>query len=435
MQLPRAILAADRSGAGKTTVTAAVLKRLTKKYKVRGFKAGPDYIDPGYHRLATGVPSVNLDLWLMGENGVIESLANYGKGFDFGVIEGVMGLYDGAGERFSTYELSRITETPIILILDVSGMSTTAGAVVKGLIDYRGAKIKGVIFNKVGSERHYLECLNSLPKGVRSLGYIPRNDRLKVKERHLGLTTVEDNREAQEVIRIAEESMVLDMEELMSLGEDSGELPEPEQTDEPGHVEGLKSEVAAIAYDSAFSFYYVQNIDSIGRKYKLKFFSPLNDETVEGVDFIYLGGGYPELHLEELERASRTREWIMKSVEDGVKVLGECGGLMFLGRSMSRDGRNYRMVGALDLDVETRGRLTIGYTELESLSDNLVAESGRLARGHEFHVSKVINYEGKPVFRNRIGKGLGDGYDGLMTQNALGTYSHFNFVRKPKFLS
>ncbi|WP_126449242.1 cobyrinate a,c-diamide synthase [Sulfodiicoccus acidiphilus] len=429
MLLPRVIIAADRSGSGKTTATAALMRKLSKTKKVRGFKAGPDYIDPGYHRVATGTPAANLDLWMMGEKGVMNSLAKYGKGFDISVIEGVMGLYDGAGGKYSTFELAKVTGTPIVAVIDASGMSTTAGAVVKGLIDYRGAEVKGVIFNKVSSERHYLECASSLPEGVKPLGYLPKRAEIQVEERHLGLLTVEDNSRAERIVKTAEESLILDVDDLVNIATTARDLPDaPEENRE-------QKGRAAVAYDSAFSFYYLQNLDAIRSKYEIEFFSPLNNEVPKEVDFIYLGGGYPELHLSELEAATATKTWLLEQINMGTKVFGECGGLMFLGKRLLRDGRDYRMVGALDVEIETKSKLTIGYTELEAVKDNLISREGSRIRGHEFHVSKVVSYNERPVFRNRLGKGLGDGWDGLQVQNALGTYSHFLFANLPKFLS
>ncbi|TRM81011.1 cobyrinic acid a,c-diamide synthase, partial [Sulfolobus sp. A20-N-F6] len=197
--MKRILIASDRSNSGKTLIASGIMRALSKKMKVRGFKAGPDFIDPGYHKIATGYPSINLDLWMMGEENVKKSLSKYMKGFDVGVIEGVMGLYDGIETSFSTYELAKVTKTPIILVINCSNISSTVGAIVKGLKLYRkDVDVKGVIFNKIGSQTHYNYCKRAIEDDVEVLGYIPYDKSLEVKSRHLGLLTIEDNKEVSE---------------------------------------------------------------------------------------------------------------------------------------------------------------------------------------------------------------------------------------------
>ncbi len=419
----RIIVSSDRSGSGKTIVTSGIMRALSKTVKVAPFKAGPDFIDPGYHRVATGVSPANLDLWLMGEEEVKRALVRYSRGFDIAVIEGVMGLYDGVGIRYSTYELSEVTKTPIVLVINCSNVSSTAAAIVHGLKDFRRARVKGVIFNMVGSEKHFSYCKEGL-EGVKVLGYIPYSKDLKVPSRHLGLVTVEDMKEVDNVIRTAAELVesYVDLDELKEIAETAEELDVKED-----EKEQAKYGRAAVAYDQAFLFYYRDNLELLRKSFDVEFFSPLRDETVNGADFIYLGGGYPELHLKELEEATRTRDWIRKASEDGTPILAECGGLMYLSSEIV-DDRAYRMVGLFDIAIKAKDRLTIGYTELEAVEDSLISPKGGIIRGHEFHYSRPISVgDVKLAFKNKIGKGIINNMDGALEYNTLATYSHFYF--------
>ena len=400
------------------------MRALNKTVKVAPFKAGPDFIDPGYHRVATGVHSANLDLWLMGEEEVKRALVRYSKGFDVSVVEGVMGLYDGVGMKYSTYELSEVTKTPIVLLINCSNLSTTAAAIVHGLKSFKNARVRGVIFNMVGSEKHFSYCKEGLEE-VKVLGYVPYSKELKVPSRHLGLVTVEDLKEAERVIKTASELVesYVDLDELKEIAEEAEEL---KVEDEEEHSETQKGR-AAVAYDQAFSFYYRDNLEVLRRYYELKFFSPLREETVEGADFIYIGGGYPELHLKDLESSTRTKDWLKRSSEEGIPILAECGGLMYLSSELV-DDREYRMVGLFDIVIKAKDRLTIGYTELEALEDNVLSKKGALLRGHEFHYSRPISVgDVRLVFRNRVGKGIMEGMEGASVYNTLATYSHFYF--------
>lgn len=318
MRFPRIIISSDRSNSGKTLVTAGLIKVLSKRYKVRGYKVGPDFIDPMYHKIASGHPVINLDLWLMGESGVYSSLAKYGKHFDLGIIEGVMGLYDGLYEDYSTYKLSELTHTPLILVINCSNLSSTVGAIVKGLREYRNANVRGVIFNYIASEKHLDYCKKSIPENVEVLGYLPIDKSLSVPSRHLGLYTTEDFKNAKDVINATANliEMNVDVDKIVEIAEEANELQESNEIEER-NVVGK----AYVAYDSAFSFYYDENIDILKKRYDVEFFSPLNnDAPADQPSFIYIGGGYPELHLEELENSTKTKDWIKRNVEKGVKL-------------------------------------------------------------------------------------------------------------------
>lgn len=426
-KVPRVIISSDRSDSGKTLISSGIMRALSKKLKVRAFKVGPDFIDPGYHRIATYNPSINLDLYMMGEENIKRSLVRYSKNFDISIIEGVMGLYDGIGIEYSTYQLSKITKTPIILILNCENLGSTAGAIIHGLKEYGNADIRGVIFNKIASNSHFEYCKSSV-KNVKVLGYIPYMKELIVPSRHLGLFTVEDYKNAENSIsyiaKLVEE--YVDLDSIIEIAKEAEDL-EIEQGEINNNYEEAK--IAAIAYDQAFSFYYYENIERIKRKYKVIFFSPLNNEIVENPDFIYIGGGYPELYLDTLEKSERTKNWIYKMSNSGVPILAECGGLMYLSKSIvDAENRKYNMVGIFDIDIRAKGKLTIGYTELLALEDSILADRGERLRGHEFHISYPIEVNEKHfVFRNIRGKGIINGLDGVIIHNTLATYSHFHF--------
>lgn len=427
--VPRIIISSDRSDSGKTLISSGIMRALSKKLKVRAFKIGPDFIDPGYHRIASGVPSINLDLYIMGEENVKRSLIKYSKGFNISIIEGVMGLYDGIGLEYSTFKVSKITKTPIILVINCENIGSTAGAIVHGLKEYGKADIKGVIFNKIASNTHFEYCKNSV-NDTKVLGYIPYSKELEIPARHLGLFTVEDYKNVENIIssiaKIVEEH--IDLDYLVDIAKATEYLDNEEEENEK--IEERKNnKIAAIAYDAAFNFYYQENLDRLKKSYDLVFFSPLNNEIVENPDFIYIGGGYPELYLDILEKANKTKNWIYNLSSNEIPILAECGGLMYLSKSISDENdKKFNMVGIFDIDIKAKGKLTIGYTELLALEDSMLASKGEIIRGHEFHVSYPLSVnENKFVFKNLRGKGILNGLDGVKVHNTLAAYSHFHF--------
>ncbi len=418
------IISSDRSDSGKTTVTLGLMRYLSKKYKLAPFKAGPDFIDPMYHKLASGNYSVNLDLWIMGKEGVEDIYKKYSKHSDLSLIEGVMGFYDGIKGKYSTWELSKVVDKPVILVIDCSRNSTTASAIVNGLKNYRKNNIRGVIFNKVASYSHYSDCKIGLPKGVKPLGWIPYDDSLKIGSRHLGLITPDDK--AEVFIKNAAKSIEnnIDVDSLIDIAGTNEEVD-----DYSRELKKEGKEKAAIAYDGAFSFYYHDNIQSLRNKYQIEFFSPVKNQLVENPSFIYLGGGYPELFAEELQNSSLTKDWLKRESGRGTKILAECGGMMYLSNTL-RVERDYKMTGIFNVEIAMGKIITIGYTELKAKYGNILSRKGSKLRGHEFHKSEILNFQEKRVFENIRGKGIGDSTDGFQYENTLALYSHsiFNFA-------
>lgn len=417
----------DRSNSGKTTISIGLMSLLRKYGSVRGYKIGPDFIDPKFHEKATGLDSINLDYYIMG-NDIKKYFVEYSRGIDFGVVEGVMGLYDGIGGRYSTYEIISLLNIPAIAVIDCSFNSTTASAILFGLKNYKNAEIRGVIFNNVASESHFKDCSLSLPEGIINLGYVKNIKKIEIKSRHLGLilpdeTTVDKIKYISEII-----------EETIDLGSLISIMRDFEFHDNIEKAEYKRDRTAAIAFDNAFSFYYKSNIDLISKKFNIRFFSPLRNEKVDDADLIYIGGGYPELFAKDLESNYNTKSWIKKSSENGKLIFGECGGLMYLSSYLEVGEKTYEMTRIFDTSITMNSGLTIGYTELKIDSDNVFYSKDEIIRGHEFHKSKVMEYHENTIMKNIKGKGLGDGRDGMLYNNSLATYSHFIYNGSEKFL-
>ena len=423
------IISSDKSNSGKTTISLALMKILSKYGKVRGYKVGPDFIDPKFHELATGYPSINLDYFISGKM-VKDYFLKYGRGFDYGIVEGVMGLYDGLGGDYSTYHISRYLGLPIIIVMDCGFNSTTASAIIYGLKYFGNADIRGVIFNNVASRSHHHDCAIKLPPGVMDLGYIKHDNEINIKSRHLGLYLPDSSTisKIKRVSDIVEEQ--IDINSLISIMENFEIAEDKDQI----NTDSTDKPKAAIALDDAFSFYYSTNLDLIRRNYNIEFFSPLRNEVVEDAELIYIGGGYPELYPKYLQDSKRTISWLINNSEKGIPIFAECGGLMYLSKTLEIGGNSFNMVGIFNAEVSMNSSLTIGYTELMSEFENILVEKDVKIKGHEFHKSKVLNYSENTVFRNIRGKGLGDGRDGMLYKNTLATYSHFMFLGNEGFL-
>ncbi len=328
------LIAGTQSGCGKTTVTLAVIAALRKRgLVVQPFKAGPDYIDAGLHGLCTERPSVNLDTWMMPREAVLWSFASASEGADISVIEGVMGLFDGGGV---SAELSGLLNVPVVLVVDVSSTAESAHAVALGFKEYyrrlygdSGPGIQGVIFNRVGSERH-LRLIRDTLQEVKVLGFMPRDEEVRIESRHLGLKTAEESplgpSELDRLARLAEE--YIDLEGLLEIARMSSTVETPDLSIEPGALRGLR---VACARDRAFSFYYQDNLKLLlSAGAEVIYFSPLQDREPPVADFYYLGGGYPELHARELSGNAPMLSAMRQIAEEGRPIYAECGGFMFL---------------------------------------------------------------------------------------------------------
>jgi len=422
IMIPAMLIAGTHSGVGKTTITLGLMAALSRRgLKVQPFKVGPDFIDPSHHTAVCGRPSYNLDPFMMGLDGVRRSFSAAVQGADVAVVEGVMGLFDGMGasETGSTAQVAKALGVPVVLVINVHGMSRSAAAIELGFAKYDPAlNLAGTILNRVGSERHVAMLKNTMNKPV--FGMIPRNRELEMKSRHLGLVMgFEKEHDLQALASFLEESA--DIDGMLELGIE----------DCPATLQGAAAEKSVrigIARDEAFCFYYHENLRELERKgAELVFFSPLRDNLPD-VDGLYIGGGYPELHAASLEAAAARRQ-IKKASEDGMPIYGECGGLMYLGDAIeSEEGRN-EMVGALPgTTIMTRKLQALGYVEADVVASNPAAEMGKVVRGHEFHYSRFdCASDAHLAYRLRRGKGIRDGRDGLVEHNTIGGYLHAHF--------
>lgn len=423
MEIPRIVIAGTHSGCGKTTVASGIMAALVKRgYKVQPFKVGPDFIDPSHHTAICGRHSRNLDPFMMGEEGCRTTFLRACEGADIAIIEGVMGLFDGmeGKDLASTAHVARILQAPVVLVIDAKGMSRSIHAFIRGFREYDPTiSLAGIIVNRVGS-RHHREMMEGglmLP----AFGWIPRNDEISLKSRHLGLVMAHESDALNASGALMDE--YCDLDALVAAARRTSPLADVPQPPVPDPVPVR----IGVAYDPAFCFYYQDNFDLLRRNgAEIAFFSPLAGELPD-VDAIYYGGGYPELHLPELEVSPSTIA-IRKAADDGLPVLAECGGLMYLTREVTGE-KTARMAGILPAVTEMTKRLqALGYVTGSVRSSGSFLPAGLEITGHEFHYSRVHpDGDARYAITLSRGKGIGDGKDGLVAANALGMYTHAYF--------
>jgi cobyrinic acid a,c-diamide synthase len=397
---PRVVIAGTSSGAGKTSVACGVIGALRRRALcVQGFKVGPDYIDPSYHALASGRPGRNLDAFLSGPE-LIAPLARHGaEGAGVAVVEGVMGLFDGAsgrGELASTAHVAKLLRAPVLLVVDAAAMARSAAAIVHGYRTFDPAvDVAGVIFNRVGSD-HHEELLREAvaPLGVPVLGALRRDERVAAPERHLGLVPAGERQERTRAALAALADAAerhMDLDGILRLARAAPPLPgeawSPAAVEDPAGRTRI-----AIARGPAFSFHYEENLELLrAAGAELLPFDPLTDETLPpDAGALVLAGGFPEVFGAELEANARLRAEVAAFAAAGRPVLAECGGLLFLCREL--DGRP--MCGVLPARARMAGRLTLGYREATAVTATPWLAPGERVRGHEFHYSEVDAADG-----------------------------------------
>jgi cobyrinic acid a,c-diamide synthase len=423
--IPRIIIAGTQSGCGKTTIASGIMAALTARgMKVQPFKVGPDFIDPSHHTQICGRPSRNLDPFMMGERGCVETFLRATDGADIAVIEGVMGMYDGVdgSDLASTAHVARILKAPVVLVIDARGMSRSVHALIDGYRRYdTSISFAGVIFNRIGSLRH--RSMIEVSLDIPSFGMIPRKEDLAVQSRHLGLVMAHESAAMSDFGDIIEEHA--DLDALIA----SAALAPPLKGKKRSNttVQNVRTSVG-VALDGAFCFYYQDNLDLLCRAgAELVFFSPLIDPLPE-VDAVYLGGGYPELHLPALA-ASRCKHDVKKATESGMPLYAECGGLMYLVKEVTTDN-TYKMSGILPATAEMTGHIqALGYVKGKSMKSDSFLPAGQQISGHEFHYSRIDpERDAHYALQLSRGKGIDGGHDGMVNQNALGCYTHAYFT-------
>ena len=424
------IVAAPGSGSGKTTLTLALLRGLRDAgVAVASAKVGPDYIDPAYHAAASGRTCHNLDTWSMSDRTLSALIADLQRDASAIVVEGVMGLFDGAPDgRGSAADLSRRTGWPVVLVVDASGMAASVAALVHGFVSYDpGVHVAGVIFNRTGSKRHGDLLRRAMrPLGIPVLGCVTRSESLELPDRHLGLVQAREHPDLEGFLAGAAEqiSREVDTEALLAAAGPARFEPPAE-----GHGLPILGQCTAVARDDAFAFCYPYVLDAWRRAgCEISFFSPLDDEPpMEGVDAVYLPGGYPELHAARLADARRFKAALKRCAERGAVVYGECGGYMVLGeRLVDGDGVSHRMAGLLPVETSFESpRLNLGYREVALVRVGVFGGKGTRFRGHEFHFASVLAQSpATPLFRafNAELEPLGD--TGLQVGNVMGSFVH-----------
>ncbi len=400
MDAPRLIIAGTHSGVGKTTVTLALLAALRARgRRVQPFKVGPDFIDPGHHTAATGRPSRNLDGWMLGPAVNREIFLRASADADLSIIEGVMGLFDGASatsELGSTAELAKQLAAPVLLVIDGSAMARSAAAMAQGYARFDpDLHLAGVLFNRVRSESHYrlLKEAVEATTVVKAVGYLRPDAGLMIPERHLGLTTALEGGSPEHYERLGQAlAETVDLDLVEELAKSAGECPSARDALSVvlPYVRGKGGGGVrvAVAHDPAFCFYYPENLELLeAHGAEIVRFSPIHDETLPKANLLYLGGGYPELHAERLAANAAMRQAIRQYAGRGGAIYAECGGLMYLTEAIRDfDGRLHEMVGLFPARaVMRREELTIGYRRCTVARPCLLGEPGLTIRGHEFH--------------------------------------------------
>ncbi len=435
------VVAGSHSGVGKTTISLGLMAAFKKRgLKVQGFKVGPDFIDSGHHSRLLGTASRNLDGWMLSREYNLATFSQSMCGKDLGIVEGVMGLfdgYDGRSEAGSTAQMAKWLNCPVILVVDASSMARSIAALVQGFQTFDpDLSLEGVIANRVGSQTHarfLAEAMESIPN-IAFLGGLPRTKEITIPERHLGLITSDEDPYPidlfDKLASLMEEHLELDkLYGLPTCRVNSKNIPLPKAS-QPGLRLG-------VARDEAFCFYYQDNLDLLAHfGADLCFFSPVRDSQLPpDLSGLYLGGGYPELFARELGENHSLKAEILAAAQGGMPIFAECGGFMYLTRSIEVEHRDYPMVGLYPFRTRMLShRKALGYREVVLKKDSLLGPKGLRARGHEFHYSELINgtVEIADLYQVSNRKGMEVGPDGFMVYNALAGYIHFHFGSNPE---
>jgi len=444
---PRIVIAGTSSGVGKTTVVVALVRALLAEgLRVAAFKCGPDYLDPTYHARATGRPCHNLDGWMMGRDAVLATFRRASEDADIAVIEGVMGLFDGAsptGDEGSTAEIAKWLGAPVLLVVDASGMARSVAAMAQGFARFdRELHVAGLVCNRVGSRGH-LDLLRRACDSPPVLGGFPKQPELAFPERHLGLFTADERTIPESKLaawgKTASEWLGTSaIVELARAARDPAANAPPEAARGAGASPQERCRIG-LAWDDAFHFYYEDNLarlESLGAT--IVRFSPTNDASLPDVDGLYLGGGYPEAHAAALSQNASMREAVASFARAGGPIYAECGGLMYLSRAIvTKDGVAHPMVGLLSAETIMKERLVaLGYVEVETQEATLLGPPGLRFRGHQFRYSELGPFGVAPrhvytIRRRRGGETSREGF-ALAAGSVLASYVHAHFASNPR---
>jgi len=449
MTVPGIVISALRGGAGKSILSIGIAAAWKSQGKsVAPFKKGPDYIDTGWLALAAGRPCYNLDTFLISKEKVQSSYLFHTSDSDIAVIEGNRGLFDGIDidGKTSTAEIAKLLGIPVILCVDGSKTTRTMAAAVSGCINFDPeTRIKGVILNRVAGKRHENILRNSIEHfcGIPVLGAVPKLREHDFPERYMGLVPTFEHDWAKESVAAAADlaSKYIDLEALYKVAEGVTEHSDAffHKRDNQKPYQSTKDlPRIGIIKDSAFQFYYPENIEALEEAgAETVFLNALTDNSIKDVDALYIGGGFPETHAEKLSDNKDFREDIKESVNSGLPVYAECGGLLYLGEKLVMEGKEYSMTGVLPA-VFGLSKKPVGHGYTISVVDreNPFFNIGTEIRGHEFRYSTVLEWRGKDedfVFETRRGKGFKNKRDGICYKNVLTTYTHIHALGTPSW--
>ncbi|MDK2815426.1 MAG: cobyrinic acid a,c-diamide synthase [Moorella sp. (in: firmicutes)] len=441
MSHKRIVIAGTRSGVGKTSIATGLMAALAARgLKVQGFKVGPDYIDPGYHTLATGRPSRNLDTFLMSPANVLEAFSRAAAGAEIAIIEGVMGLYDGhrSNGSGSTAAVARLLAAPVLLVVDATSLGQSAAAEILGYRDFDpGVHLVGVILNRVSSESHLQLLRRAIEDytGIAVVGWLQRGALPALPSRHLGLIPAGEQQGLKAVLKelAAAVAAGINLEEVVSLATKAGPLPAGgSQSFAAAALQAGGPVPVAVARDEAFTFYYQDALDyltALGAE--LIPFSPLHDTALPGeAAGVIIGGGFPEIFLDHLAGNQPMLTDLRRRVAEGMPVYAECGGLMYLTRGITDlEGRTWKLAGIVPADCRMQAKLAgLGYREAFLYQDNLLGKKGDPVRGHEFHYSLLTGMAADfpPAYTWYAWGNLY--YEGYATRGLLASYLHLHFL-------
>ena len=452
MNIPRIVIAGAASNVGKTTIAAGLIAALRGRgLVVQPFKCGPDYVDPSYHERAAGRPCRNLDIWMLTEQQLRESFARACRDADFAVIEGVMGLFDGSNwhdEQASTAHIAKLLGAPVLLVVNISGAARSAVIPVLGCRQFDpDLALRGVVLNFAGSESHAHGCAEAIRSitGLPVLGWLPRDARLQIPERHLGLVPGGEQLDSEALITgiAAEVGRRFDLAAVIDLARSAEEwLTPPKEWRTPRETivatpaRHLPRPIVAVARDEAFCFYYPENLELLAEAgATIEFFSPLRGERPgANAGGVYLGGGYPELHGPTLATNGGLWEALAELHQRDAPIYAECGGFMILTQALiDREGERWSMAGLVPGEARMGGKLAaIGYRYATALCSNLLTEVGNELRGHEFRYSHWVHADrsvGETAAWRIRGTRAPAPVDsaGFVRGNLLASYLHIHF--------
>ena len=451
------LISAPQGHSGKTTVTVGLCCALRQRgLSIQSFKKGPDYIDPSWLSLVTGRHCQNLDLFLIPKEKLINSFRRACRGADMAIIEGAMGLYDGMDsvDHGTTAEMARLLDAPVLLVVNTVRMTGSIAAMVSGYQHFQSEiKVAGVVLNHVSGSRHERKLREAVEQhcGIPVVGSIPRDEGLRIRERHLGLIPSSESNEAEaSVERIGKRiSSCFDLDRILVIAQSStvaqrfpvggeeGESPLSPRTvnatrTSNGQAERVK---VGVLRDRAFNFYYPENVEALEEAGAEVLSINSFKDRLPKVDGLYIGGGFPEFFLEELEKNQTLRKDIAKAVEAGLPVYAECAGLMYLCRTISWERRSYEMVGVIPSDVQlSKKPQGHGYVVADVVGENPIFPIGLTLRGHEFHHSNLVSSKDLHfVYRIQRGQGVSGNNDGIVYKNVFASYVHLHALGTPEW--